>query len=207
MACPTFDFKNKKILVIGGTQFMGRLVVDHLLGAGAQVSVLNRGRTPSPFSGDSRVRHIRCDRLNDRKQFRKIICQGSQYSDILGSKRKAESVENDAAVVPWDGVIDFVCFQPKNVDDVINCLKTNHYIFISSDSVYMACDPERTAESAKKSGGRLLENDIHDPRDLKLVKSRNQYQYQYGNGKLQCERALLASDHFKQFTILRFPDV
>jgi nucleoside-diphosphate-sugar epimerase len=207
MACPTFDLNNKKILVIGGTQFMGRLVVENLLGAGAEVSVLNRGRTPSPFSDNPRVHHIRCDRLNDRNLFRQIICQGSQYSDSSGSKRKAESVENDSEVVPWDGVIDFVCFQPKNVHDVIKCLNTKHYIFISSDSVYMACDPERTANSAKASGGRLLEDDIHDPRDIKSVKSRNHYQYGYGNGKLQCERALLASDHFKHFTILRFPDV
>ncbi len=185
---------------------MGRLVVDHLISAGAQVSVLNRGRTPSPFSGNPRVHHIRCDRLNDRKQFRKIISKGSQDSDIAGSKRKAVG-ENETAVVPWDGVIDFVCFQPKNMEDIIKCLETKHYIFISSDSVYMACDPERTACSAKESGGRLLENDVHDPRDPRLVKLRNNYQYGYGNGKLQCERVLLSSDIFKHFTILRFPDV
>ena len=35
----------KKYLVIGGTQFMGRLVVKNLLDSGAEVAILNRGIT------------------------------------------------------------------------------------------------------------------------------------------------------------------
>ena len=203
----TTDFRGKAYLVIGGTQFMGRLCVEYLLDAGAEIAVLNRGVTPSPFSGNPRVHHIICDRFNERKKFRRIIGAGPQFSETLRSKRKLESGDTKEETSIWDGVIDFVCFQNKNIMDVINHLKTKHYIFISTDSVYMACDLEATAESSKRSDGRLLENDTFEPTDISALKSRNEYQYDYGNGKLQCERALLSSDTFKHFTILRFPDV
>lgn len=186
---------------------MGRLVVNYLVEGGADVAVLNRGITPSPFASNPRVRHIRCDRLNDRKQFQKIISSGANICDAAGSKRKCESVEVQENAVPWDGVIDFVCFKAQNMKDVVNHLKTKHYIFISSDSVYMACDVERTLNSSRNSGGLLLENDVHEPRDVGMLKSRNRYQYEYGNGKLRCEKVLLESERFRQFTILRFPDV
>ena len=39
----------QKVLVMGGTQFMGRTMVDRLLKEGDDVTILNRGKTPSPF--------------------------------------------------------------------------------------------------------------------------------------------------------------
>ena len=37
------------VLVLGGTQFMGRLMVDHLLASGHRVTLSNRGVTANPF--------------------------------------------------------------------------------------------------------------------------------------------------------------
>jgi nucleoside-diphosphate-sugar epimerase len=48
-----------RVLVIGGTQFIGRAMVDQLLARGDDVSIMHRG-SGTPF-GD-RVREIRCDR-------------------------------------------------------------------------------------------------------------------------------------------------
>ena len=37
------------VLVLGGTQFMGRLMVEHLLASGHRVTMSNRGVTANPF--------------------------------------------------------------------------------------------------------------------------------------------------------------
>lgn len=49
-----------KALVLGGSVFVGRRLVEHLLSAGHQVSVLNRGVTPTAFGHE--VEHLVADR-------------------------------------------------------------------------------------------------------------------------------------------------
>ena len=49
-----------RVLVLGGTQFIGRASVGALLSRGHAVTVLNRGRSPNPFG--AAVSHIACDR-------------------------------------------------------------------------------------------------------------------------------------------------
>jgi len=50
------------ILVLGGTQFVGRQVVEALLAAGHRVSTLNRGIRPDELPSD--VERLRGDRDN-----------------------------------------------------------------------------------------------------------------------------------------------
>jgi len=38
-----------KVLVIGGSGYMGKALVNQLLDAGDEVLILNRGRTPDDF--------------------------------------------------------------------------------------------------------------------------------------------------------------
>ena len=57
----------QSFLVIGGSQFMGRTLVERLLSEKIEVTICNRGKTPSPF-GDE-VKYITVDRLNNRKEF------------------------------------------------------------------------------------------------------------------------------------------
>ena len=53
------------VLILGGTQFIGRATVEALLAtAKYEITIVTRGRTPSPFDGDASVRHVLCDRRN-----------------------------------------------------------------------------------------------------------------------------------------------
>jgi nucleoside-diphosphate-sugar epimerase len=54
---------SKHILVIGGTRYIGRLLVQRLLRAGHRVTIATRGYAPDPF-GD-RIARVRVDRRNE----------------------------------------------------------------------------------------------------------------------------------------------
>jgi nucleoside-diphosphate-sugar epimerase len=54
---------HKNILVIGGTRYFGKLLVQRLLQAGHRVTIATRGLTPDPFG--SRIERIRVDRRNE----------------------------------------------------------------------------------------------------------------------------------------------
>lgn len=53
----------KNILVIGGTRFFGKLLVQRLLRAGHQVTIATRGYAPDPFG--NRIARVRVDRRNE----------------------------------------------------------------------------------------------------------------------------------------------
>jgi 2'-hydroxyisoflavone reductase len=104
-----------RVLVIGGTQFMGRATVAALLqNGGYDLTILNRGRTESPFEG--LVRHVVCNR------------------------RKRALGEFIASEPAWHAVVDFVAFGPDDVRRIVpqHVDKLGLYILISTDSVYMA---------------------------------------------------------------------
>ena len=49
------------VLVIGGTQFIGRRCVEELVRLGVDVTMITRGKTPNPHPTES-VQHVVCDR-------------------------------------------------------------------------------------------------------------------------------------------------
>lgn len=105
----------KKILILGGTGFVGRILTENLITSGNKPVLFNRGkRNPDLFPG---LRLIKGDRLTD---------------DI-----KQIANEN------WDVVIDFSCMFPDNLEEIIDMLKgkIGRYIFISTLSVYPMDDP------------------------------------------------------------------
>ncbi|WP_288379618.1 NAD-dependent epimerase/dehydratase family protein, partial [uncultured Massilia sp.] len=53
----------KHILVIGGTRFFGKLLVQRLLRAGHRVTIATRGYAPDPFG--ARIERVRVDRRNE----------------------------------------------------------------------------------------------------------------------------------------------
>ena len=67
-----------RVLVIGGTLFIGRALVDQLLARGEDVTVLHRGRG-TPW--DERVREIRCDR-NDVAAVRAAL-RGARFDVVF----------------------------------------------------------------------------------------------------------------------------
>ncbi len=98
-----------KILILGGTKFLGRHLVDAALAQGHQVTLFNRGKTnPGLFPGVE-------ERQGDRDGALDALKEGT-----------------------WDVVIDTSGYVPRVVRASAELLKprTQRYVFISSVSVY-----------------------------------------------------------------------
>lgn len=97
-----------KLLIIGGTRFLGRHLVDSALTRGHEVTLFNRGKSnPDLFP---QVQTIHGDREKDLDQ-------------LTGQR--------------WDAVIDTCGYIPRIVRLSAEALKDSHsYVFISSISVY-----------------------------------------------------------------------
>lgn len=103
-----------RILIIGGSQFVGRHTVERLLGHGHEVVLVNRGRTgPGLFKS---ARQIVCDRRSE------------EFFALLGKESGFEAV------------IDFCAYHPKDIERLASVLPdlARHYIQISSVSAYQA---------------------------------------------------------------------
>ena len=109
-----------KLLVIGGTLFLGRHLVDAALAAGHQVTLFNRGRTnPDLYPG---VETLRGDRTTDLQ--------------LLDGRR-------------WDAAVDTCGYLPGPARASAERLRhaVGHYTFISSISVYEGSPPAGAGES------------------------------------------------------------
>jgi len=170
-----------KVLVVGGTEFMGRLTVAHLAGQ-AELTMLNRGLHPNPHPAGTR--HLKCDR--ETACFAELVAENG----------------------PWDVVVDFALFDPAHVHAVVRLGRAviRHYIFISSDSVYMAADPIHYARSSSTDG--LTEQSAVRPSDMKLLTDRANADV-YGADKLAIEEVLQQAwrDTALVSTSLRLTDV
>ncbi len=102
------------VLVIGGTTFFGKAIVEELLEAGHRVTVFSRGQKRPPFFDHERVSHIRGDR-SDREGFRERL-QGQTF----------------------DAVIDNIAYTADDVRHALDVLQGNvgRYVLTSSAAVY-----------------------------------------------------------------------
>jgi nucleoside-diphosphate-sugar epimerase len=102
----------KTALVLGGTQFVGKRLVELMIQEGMEVTIATRGNNADPF-GDQ-VERIKLDREN-----------GESVSQALVGKK-------------WDYVFDHSCYSPLEAKQSIEALKGNisKYIFISTVAVY-----------------------------------------------------------------------
>lgn len=99
-----------KILILGGTSFVGRAIVDDALRQGAELTLFTRGRTGGDlFPGVER-------RVGDRDT-------GDYASLRAGS---------------WDAVVDVSGYVPRHVGQAMEALgdRVGRYLFISSHAVY-----------------------------------------------------------------------
>jgi 2'-hydroxyisoflavone reductase len=95
-----------KVLVLGGTQFVGRAIVHELLACNHEVSLFHRGKTgPDLFPN---CQHILGDRTEDIEK----VCDSE-----------------------WDAVIDVSGYLPSQAKAATK-IKTKHYTFVSTISVY-----------------------------------------------------------------------
>ena len=114
-------------LILGGTQFIGRHIVEHLLQAGHEVSILTRGRSPDELP--------------------------PQVERLRGDRDAPEAGLEGLAGRSWDVCIDVSGYTPRQVRPSAELLraKVGRYIFISAVSVYG--DP--TERPVRESHSRL----------------------------------------------------
>jgi nucleoside-diphosphate-sugar epimerase len=98
-----------RLLVLGGTKFLGRHAVEAALAAGHEVTIFTRGQTNAELFPE--VQHLRGDRDGD-----------------LGALEGSE----------WEGVLDTSGYVPRIVRRTAELLRdaVGRYVFVSSISVY-----------------------------------------------------------------------
>lgn len=101
----------KSALILGGTQFVGKRLVQLLLDDSVEVTIATRGITADPF-GD-RVARIKIGREDT-----------ASYQSFNHKK--------------WDVVFDQTCYSPQEALDTLKALegKVQKYVFTSSQAVY-----------------------------------------------------------------------
>jgi 2'-hydroxyisoflavone reductase len=96
------------VLVLGGTSFVGRWIVEDLLERGHTPTLFTRGVTGADlFPGTAR-------RTGDRET--------GDYASLEGSS--------------WDAVVDVSAYVPRHVAQAADAVKAGRYLFISTGSVY-----------------------------------------------------------------------
>jgi len=110
-----------RILIVGGTRFVGRHIAAAALDRDHQVTLFHRGRTGAELFPEAS--HL----LGDRDGDLAILSQGR-----------------------WDATIDVCAYVPRQVDTLAAALdgRGGHYVLISSLSVYATPQPARFGEDA-----------------------------------------------------------
>ena len=99
-----------RILVLGGTSFVGRAIVDDLLDRGHELTLFSRGKTGSDLFPDVERR------IGDRDT--------GDYASLADGS--------------WDAVVDVSAYVPRHVAQAGDALdgRAGRYLFISTGSVY-----------------------------------------------------------------------
>lgn len=99
-----------KILVLGGTSFVGRAIVEEALRRGDELTLFSRGRTGTDLFPD--VARLVGDRAS------------GDYASLQGTD--------------WDAVVDVSGYVPRHVAQAADALagSTGRYLFISTGAVY-----------------------------------------------------------------------
>ena len=98
-----------RILVVGGTRFVGKHVVEQALGRGHEVTLFHRGHTGMDLFPD--LEH----RFGDRNTDLSALADGE-----------------------WDATVDTCAYVPRQVHDLADVLRGRggHHLLVSSVSVY-----------------------------------------------------------------------
>ncbi len=110
-----------KILVTGGTVFLGRHIVKAAVARGHDVTLFNRGQTNQALFPT--LAKLKGDRAT------------GDLSALAG--------------MVWDAVIDSSAYYPRAVSDLLAAVTTKHYTLVSSISVYAShAEPNQTEAAA-----------------------------------------------------------
>lgn len=129
---------SKKILVIGGSAFTGRIFCIHMSkNEDYEIHVVNRGQFPLNLKG---VKEYKCDRHSPRMIARLL-----------------------PADIEFDIMVDFPAYNPGEVSSLLDALKgrVKHYVVFSTASVYEPYDHKIKIEGdpvvTKSEGDRVSE--------------------------------------------------
>jgi nucleoside-diphosphate-sugar epimerase len=102
----------KSALILGGTQFVGKRLVQLLLAEGVEVTIATRGLAADPF--------------------------GEQVSRLIIDREDSDSLNQAFKNKSWDVVFDQTCYASQEALDTLTALegKISKYIFTSSQAVY-----------------------------------------------------------------------
>lgn len=166
-----------RILLIGGTRFVGYQLAWRLLAADHQVTLLNRGHTPDPFG--PRAERLIADRTTS--DFEQVV-QGRSF----------------------DAVVDFAAFTGADAQQSVATFgdgRVRHYIAISTGQVYLVREgcprPAREADYE----GPLLPEPANDPTD------REEWRYGIGKRAMEDVLTAAWDAHRFPATRLRLPMV
>ncbi len=158
-----------KLLVIGGSQFVGRHLVEQALARGDHVTVFNRGKTATALPpGVER-------RRGDRKGDLVALADGR-----------------------WDAVVDTCGYLPRDVARMAACLRGRvaRYVFVSSISVYAGFEQVNHEGSAL---GRIddADTDVIDGRTYGPLKALCEQAAvaAFGDGALLIRPGLIVGPH------------
>jgi len=135
----------KKILILGGTGFLGPATVEAAMARGHEITLFNRGRTrPGLFPGVEKLHGDRDPKI------------GEGIQALSGRE--------------WDAVIDNSGFYPRMVSASARLLapRVKRYVFISSISVYA----DNSVEGADETAGLAT---IADPTVEEMGKDSENY--------------------------------
>ncbi|TVX94054.1 NAD-dependent epimerase/dehydratase family protein [Paenibacillus agilis] len=102
----------RRILVMGGTRFFGKRLVQRLLENGDHVTIATRGITADSF--------------------------GEQVQRVILDRADRHSVQAAAQLGEWDLVYDNICYSPESAQYAVEAFegRVGHYVFTSTLSVY-----------------------------------------------------------------------
>lgn len=100
------------ILVLGGTRFFGKKLVELCIENGHDVTILTRGQSGNPF--------------------------GTAVKQLIVDRDNHDALENALAHTTWDIVYDNICYSPNKAHTICELLKgkTKKLVFTSTLSTY-----------------------------------------------------------------------
>ncbi len=121
-----------QVLVIGGSRFIGRAIVQRLLMDGHQVTLLNRGQAPDPF--------------------------GTRVSRVIGDRSQPETLARALARREFEVVVDVIAFREEDTRRAVEKFsrRIGHFFHISTASVYLIRDGILPPYREEDFPGRLV---------------------------------------------------
>jgi 2'-hydroxyisoflavone reductase len=171
----------KRILILGGTGFIGPKTIDAAVARGHHVTIFNRGKREKFLPLQHQVEHL----YGNRDPLLPADDEKGPDGKLLHPDASPKGLEQLAGK-SWDAVIDNSGFFPRMVEASAQLLAKNvgRYIYISSISAY---DEKSTPPQGGDETVKLAE--LADPK----VETMGKEFENYGGLKVLCERAVAAA--------------